>query len=181
MYWREREREREGIILCWLIYRQSGKRIGGGPQKKEIERQRRMVGLLVFDSILVFFDTFYFTHKVIIHHLLYNVYCGTETLLLPLHIIITLSHLILNLNLTCIEPRERGNKTSLCCLWVVYLAQGASVMRTGKINLSSSIFDELFYQIKFIFEITCKLSQERPDIIEIVWVSSYLTRGYEFE
>jgi len=72
-----------------------------------MERQRRMVGLLVFDSILVFFDTFYFTHKVIIHHLLYNV-----TLLLPLHIIThSLSfdfkfQLILNFNFTCIEPRE---------------------------------------------------------------------------
>ena len=57
--------------MCWLVDRWSGKRIGGGPpfvyvslygeRERERERRRRkkekkgMVGLLVFDSILVFF------------------------------------------------------------------------------------------------------------------------------
>jgi hypothetical protein len=77
------------------------------------ERQRGMVDLLVFDSILVFFDTFYFTHKVIILHLLF-IECGTQIvyILLPLHIIFSLSfsHLVLIFNLTCIQDRYRGKK-----------------------------------------------------------------------
>lgn len=60
-----------------------------------------MVGLLVFDSILVFFDIFYFTHKVIF--LLYE----TQTILLPLHIIL-LSLLVLNFKFTCVLRLERG-------------------------------------------------------------------------
>ena len=95
---REREREREG--LCLLVDRWSGKRIGGGPplcvyvcvyereRERERDREKRgMVGLLVFDSILVFFDAFSFTHKVIIIFV-----CENVSLLLPLHIIISLSN-----------------------------------------------------------------------------------------
>ena len=69
---REREREREiGIVfICWLIGRVENGLEGTSfnPRERESDKRGRveMVGLLVFDSILVFFDTFYFTHKVII-------------------------------------------------------------------------------------------------------------------
>jgi len=90
---RERERKREG--LCLLVNGWSGKRIGGGPPWEKNKAGRGMVGLLVFDSILVFFDAFFFTHKVII------IFVNEKaTFLLPLHIIISLSlSLCLHVNL----------------------------------------------------------------------------------
>lgn len=69
-----------------------------------------MVGLLVFDSILVFFDAFFFTHKVIIIFVYEK-----ATFLLPLHIIISLSlSLCLHVNLkykpTAFKTLERDRE-----------------------------------------------------------------------
>ena len=58
------------VFICWLIGRVENGLEGTSfnPRERESDKRGRveMVGLLVFDSILVFFDTFYFTHKVII-------------------------------------------------------------------------------------------------------------------
>ena len=96
----EREREREKDYVCWLIGGVENGLEGDllcvcmcvcmreRERERERDREKRgMVGLLVFDSILVFFDAFSFTHKVIIIFV-----CENAALLLPLHIIISLSN-----------------------------------------------------------------------------------------
>lgn len=73
-----------------------------------------MVGLLVFDSILVFFDAFYFTHKVIIIYLLFY---GTEIIYFAstshniYSLSLSFSLLVLNFKFTCVETRERAYVT----------------------------------------------------------------------
>ena len=64
------------------------------------ERVGGMVDLLVFDSIPCFLFPYVLLHSQGNHHLLFY---EAETILLPLHIILSL--LVLNFKFTCVETR----------------------------------------------------------------------------